>query len=258
MKRAVRLTIFGLVMYGIFVTVAVPASWIYRHGLQARLGGVALYGIQGTIWKGRAATLISKGVRLEDLHWDLHPWTLLWGRAESALSFNYQAAPGKMVIARSLNGAWIMKDIAVELPARQLVPLLHLPGADLGGKLMLQLSSLAVKHGRVTAAEGNLSWENAALRKPVLVELGTFVIKVGSNAEGVSGTLIDQGGPIQAQGLFKLQANGQYQLTATFASRDPRQTLITQGLSLFGASGTDGRVHYSASGIVPAILPGTG
>ncbi len=258
MKKALRYMAFGLIVYGVFVLGAVPASWIYSHLPRARLGGTALYGVKGTIWEGRANLLIRGSVQLENVHWHLHPWTLLWGRAEAALSFNYQTAPGKMVVARSLGGNWYLRDVAVELPAQQLVPLLRLPGAELGGKLALQLSSLVVKQGRVTEAEGNLSWEKAALRKPFVVELGTFAITLTTNAEGVSGALIDRGGAVQAQGLFKLQANGQYQITATFASRNPQQALITQGLQLFGTPGPDGRVKYSASGMMPAILPGAG
>lgn len=255
MKTALRYVIFGAAMYGLFMLGMVPASWIYSHWLQTRLGGVVIYGVRGTVWEGQAAELRSGSVQLANLHWTFHPWSLLWGRMEAALSFDFQSTPGRMVAARSLGGDWYLRDVAVELPAQQLAPLLRMPGAEVGGKLQLQLSSLAVKKGRITAAEGNLTWEKAALRKPFAVELGTFAINFESAAGGVKGTLLDRGGAVQAQGLFNLQPGGQYQLTATFASRDPKQTLITQGLRLFGASGSDGRVKYSTTGVMPVLLP---
>ena len=258
MRSALRYVVFGLVMYAVFLAGTLPAPWVYNHWLQSRLGSWTLYGVQGTVWRGRASLGKSGNIELEDLRWNLHPWTLLWGRIEAALRFNYETAPGNMVVGRSVTGKWHLDDVALDLPAGQLAPLLRLPGAELGGKLAVQLSSLTVRQGRVTAAKGSVAWEKAALRKPVAVELGTFEIDVDTNAEGVNGTLLDRGGSVQAQGLFKLSPNGQYQLTATFASRNPQQPLIGQGLQLFGTPGPDGRVKYSAAGVVPAILSGAG
>lgn len=245
-------------MYGVFLVGTLPAPWIYEHWLQTRLGGWSLYGVKGTIWEGHASLVKSGNIQVENLQWDLHPWALLWGRAEAALRFDYQSAPGEMVVGRNLAGNWYFNDVGMDLPAQQLEPLLRVPGAELGGKLAVRLSSLTMKQGRVTAVSGSVAWEKAALRKPLVAELGTFETTLATTAEGVGGTLIDRGGPVQAQGIFKLQADGQYQFTATFASRDPRQSLITQGLSFFGTPSPDGRVKYSATGVIPILFSGPG
>ena len=258
MKKVLKYILLGVAAYVIFVAATLPAPWFYSHWLQGRLGNWALYGVQGTLWEGRAAVVRSGNLQLENLHWDLHPMSLLWGRAEVALHFKYAAAPGSLVLGRSFTGTWHADDVAVELPAGRLSPLLRLPGAELGGKVTVQLSDLTAKQGRGTAVTGSVAWEKAALRKPVAVDLGTFAIDLKTTAEGVSGTLLDHGGAVQAQGLLKLTADGRYQLTATFASRDPQQSLITQGLQLFGTPGSDGRVKYSATGVVPSLLPGAG
>ena len=258
MKKAVKYVLLGVVMYAIFLAGTLPAPWLYSHGLQSRLGGWALYGVQGTVWAGRATLVKSGNLQLEDLHWGVRPLSLLRGRMEVALRFKYAAAPGALVLSRTFTGTWHADDVDLELPAAQLTPLLRLPGAELGGKVAVHLSALTVKQGRVTAVAGNVAWEKAALRKPVAVELGTFAIDLKTTAEGVGGTLLDRGGAVQAQGILKLNGEGQYQLTATFASRDPRQPLISQGLQLFGTPGPDGRVKYSATGIIPPLLPGAG
>jgi general secretion pathway protein N len=247
-----------VVMYVIFVVATLPASWIYGHLLQSRLGGWTLYGVQGTLWEGRAMAVKSRNLRLENLHWDLHPWSLLWGRVEAALQFKYATAPGAMVVGRSFTGTWHVDDVTLQLPAARLTPLLRLPGAELGGKVAVELSALTAKQGRVTAASGSVTWEAAAVRKPVAVELGDFTVDLKTTADGVNGTLLDHGGAVQAQGLLKLSADGRYRFTATFASRDPQKSLITQGLRLFGTPGPDGRVKYSAEGVVPSILPAGG
>jgi hypothetical protein len=256
MKTTLRYVLLGVVLYALFMLMTVPAAWLYGHGLRSRLGGMTMYGVQGTLWSGQAAALRSGAVQLEDVRWALHPWALLWGRGEAALDFHYQDAPGKMVAARSLSGDWYMHDVDLELPAAQLMPMLRMPGAELGGRLLLHLDFLTVKHGRVTAAEGTLNWEKASLRRPVAVELGSFVVTLKTTADGVNGVLIDHGGAVQAQGVFKLQPDGRYQLTATFAARNPQQSPVGQGLRLFGAPGPDGRVRYSTAGRLPPLLPG--
>ena len=256
MNKAAKYILLGVVMYAIFVAASLPAPWIYSHWLQSRLVGWTLYGVRGTIWEGHATALKSGNLQLESLHWDLHPLSLLWGRMKVGLHFNYAAAPGSLVLSRSLTGTWHADDVDLELPAERLTPLLRLPGAELGGKLAVKMSELTLQQGRVTAATGSIAWEKAAVRKPVTVDLGSFALDIKTTAEGVSGTLLDHGGAVQAQGVLKLNANGQYQFTATFASRDPKQSLVTQGLQLFGTPGPDGRVKYSATGVVPPLLPG--
>jgi general secretion pathway protein N len=255
-KKALKYILLGVVMYVIFMVANLPAPWRFSPGLQSRLGGWMLYGVQGTLWQGRAAVVKSRNLQVENLHWDLQPASLLWGRLETALRFKYAGEPATLTLGRSITGTWHVDDVDMELPAARLTPLLRLPGAELGGRLAVKLASLTVKKGRVTAATGNVTWDKAALRRPVAVELGAFTVKLKTGADGVEGTLLDHGGAVQAQGVVKLSANGRYQFTATFASRDPRQPLISQGLRLFGNPGADGRVKYSASGVVPAILPG--
>ena len=258
MKRTVKYILFGVVMYVISLAGTVPAPWVYKHWMQNRLGSWVLYDVQGTVWEGRASLVKSGNIRVKNLHWDLHPLSLLLGRLEAALQFNYADAPGTLVLGRSLTGTWHVDDVDFEMPAEKLSPLLRLPGAELGGKVAVNLSGLTVKKGRITAATGTVAWEKAAVSKPVAVDLGTFAMTVKTTSDGVNGTLLDKGGAVQAQGLFKLNADGKYQLTATFASRDPQQPLLTQGLRLFGTPGPDGRINYSASGSVPSILPGAG
>lgn len=257
MKKTIKYVLLGVAMYVIFLAGTIPASWIYGHWLRTRLGGWALYGVQGTVWEGRASLAKSGNLELENLHWDFHPLDLLRGRVEVGLRFKYAAAPSTMVVGRSFTGTWHADDVALELPAQRLSPLLRLPGAELGGKLSVNLSELTMRRGRITAATGSVEWQKAAVRKPVAVDLGTFTVNLKTTTEGVSGTLLDHGGAVQAQGILKLNADGKYQFTATFASRDPQQPLITQGLRLFGNPGPDGRVRYSAAGVVPSIIPGT-
>ena len=119
MKKAVRYLVFGLVMYVIFLVATVPAPWVYGRWLQHHMGNWALYGVQGTVWEGRATLVKSGNLQLENLHWDLHPLSLLWGRLEVALEFKYATAPGALVLGRSFTGTWHIDDMNLELPAER-------------------------------------------------------------------------------------------------------------------------------------------
>lgn len=257
MKRALLYTALGLALYGVFLVATVPAAWVYKWTAQRLGGAVVLTGISGSVWQGRAQSARFGDVQLEKLHWDLQPWALLLGRLNTGLEFNYQAQPGRIVVAsRRIGGRWVLSEVALLLPARRFENLLRLPGAELGGVVDVKLADLTLEHGRIAAAAGVLRWDRAAVVRPVPAQLGGFELKLEPADAGTKGVLKDQGGPVQADGLLTLKEDGNYTLTASFVSRDLRQPAIAQGLQLFGQPGVDGRVQVNSKGVMPPLLPG--
>lgn len=258
MKRVLAFAGLGLALYALFVVATLPAAWAYGWA-QSRLGGaLSLSGISGTLWEGRAQSARLGAVQLDKLHWQVRPAALLLGRLSTALEFRYQSQPGRVVASRRLGGRWVLSDVALLLPARDFENLLRLPGSELGGAVDVRLGRLAIEQGRVAAAAGVLSWNRAAVVKPVAAQLGSFDLVLTEEDEGSKGVLKDKGGPVQAGGLLKLHGNGKYELTATLVSRDLRQPVIAQGLQLFGQPGADGRVQITSKGTLPPLIPGAG
>lgn len=257
MKRGLAYLGLGLVMYAVFLVATLPAPWAYQWA-QSRLSGVALSGLTGTLWNGRALTAQMGQNRVEKLHWSLNPWALLRGRLGADLEFDYRGEPAALSVSRGFGERWHFSDVALRLSARTLESWLRLPSAELGGVLDLRLDKLVLDQGRITAAQGVVAWDQAAVVRPVAAELGGFTVTFDNAEEGVKGVLKDQGGAVQADGVLSLKPDGNYDFTGSVVSGDPRQPAIAQGLQLFGQPGADGRVKLGTQGMLPLLLPGAG
>lgn len=257
MKQVLAYAVFGLLMYGVFLVAGLPAAWAYTWGKE-RLGDITLTGISGTLWDGRARGAQLGQFRVEKLRWDVRPWTLLLGRLGVGMEFNYESQPARLTASRHLGGALSLRDVELLLPARSLQGLLRLPGVELGGEVDVDLARVGIEQGRIAAAEGGLSWNRAAVVRPVVAQLGGFTVTLETVEGEIKGVLRDQGEAVQAEGLFTMKGDGNYQFTASLVSRDPRQPAIAQGLRLFGEPGPDGRVKINAQGVLPPLLPGGG
>lgn len=258
MKRALTWIAAGVALYAVALLATLPAGWGY-HWAKAVLGdAAALSGLGGSVWDGSARRAQLGPFALERLHWELRPWALLLGRVDVALEFRYAGQPGRLALSRWPGGTLVARDVELLLPASDFQSLLRLPGAELGGAVAVALERLVVEHGRITAAAGRVGWERAAVLRPVPAQLGGFTLELENADDGVKGVLRDQGEAVQAEGLFTMANDGKYRFTASFASRDPRQPAIAQGLQLFGQPGADGRVRVDSQGVLPPLLPGAG
>lgn len=255
MKRVLSLVAAGVLFYALALIATLPAGWAYHWG-KPRLGGaLVLSDVGGTVWRGRARAARAGDFEVEKLRWDVRPSALLLGRMSTALAFTYQGQPGRLIVNRHLGGGVSFTDVDLLLPARSLQGLVRLPGAELGGVVVVKLDALGLTQGRIASAGGTLTWNRAAVVKPVPALLGGFGMTLSTGEDGITGTVKDTGGAVQANGLLKLKPDGNYDFTATFVSRDPKQPLIAQGLQLFGQPGPDGRVKVDTKGALPPLLP---
>ena len=257
MKRGLVFFGVGLVLYAVALVATLPAGWVYHWAKERASGAVELSDVSGTLWQGRARSARVGDLQVEKLRWDVRAWALALGRVSTGLEFMYQGQPGRMISSRHLGGKWTMADVDLLLPARSLQGLLRLPGTELSGLVDVKLESLALDQGRIAAAQGAVTWDKAAVVKPVPVLLGGFGLTLDTVESEISGAMKDTGGAVQADGLLKLKPDGTYEFTATFVSRDPRQPVIMQGLQLFGQPGPDGRVKVNTKGALPPLFAGT-
>lgn len=248
----------AIALYALCLIATLPAGWAYVWAKPRLPAAVSFADVSGTLWQGRARVAQWGTLQVEKLHWDLEAWPFLLGRVSTALEFTYQKQPGRLTVVRYVNGDWGMNDVDLLVPARNFQPLLRLPGAELGGVVAAKLETLRLEQGRIAAAEGTLTWDDAAVVRPVTVRLGGFSTTLATAGGEIEGMMKDTGGEVQADGLFKLKADGNYEFTATFISRDRKQPLINQGLQLFGQPGPDGRVKVDTKGTLPPLLPGAG
>jgi hypothetical protein len=120
----------------------------------------------------------------------------------------------------------------------------------LQGAVGLNLAQLEIDDQMLTEAEGTIAWQSAAFSFPSQVNLGDLKLTLATQNDQIKATLVDGGGPLQAEGLLTIKQDGKYKFTGTFAARDKTQTALSQNLRLLGRSGADGKVKVNKSGAV--------
>ncbi|HHM04728.1 MAG TPA: type II secretion system protein N [Gammaproteobacteria bacterium] len=252
MKVTLRYALVGVLLYALFLVLTVPAARVYP-ALQDSLQGVALYDLDGTLWRGRAAVVQSGRFRFDDVRWSVSTAALPGGRLEADLRFKFGGDSQRATVGRTLGGILYARDTVLRIPAAALESLIDFPGARLGGRLDVDLKGFEMRAGRPRSARGVLRWRNAALRAPVAVELGGFKADISTEGENIRALIADTGGPLQAEGLLTLSTAGEYRFTGYFRVRDAKQTALVQGLQFLGEKEADGRIKVALSGKLPAL-----
>ena len=239
-KRIIGLTLLGLVAYSVFLIATLPAAraWAWFGG------GVPLqaYGLDGTLWSGRAAVLQDQLRRLEAVQWQLRPVQLLLGRVavdatgrlpdEGRLRGNFKLTPSAMHA----------EDLKFDLPATTLLQWaeIQLP-VKVDGRFDSLLQELAVSQGRLIQANGIVNWHSASLnlgRQPL--PLGNIALRLEPADGAIKGTLMNQGSPLQLGGDLRLTPDGKFVLDinarlAGEADEATRQAFVNVGVPADGS-----------------------
>lgn len=251
MKGLVRHALVLVAAYLLFLVVQLPAAQLYAWLKPTGVFPLELYQLSGSAWRGRAGTAILHDVRLAPLTWSLQPLALLRGRIELALAADTDGGRFETVVGRRLDGPLFARDVHAEFSLAELARVTGYPGVGLAGRLSVDLDRLRIDGKRLTAVTGTLSIADAGLGSPLEVTLGDFTMTLETAGDGIKGTLKDQGGPLQAEGLLMLQPDGRYTLTAVLIARDPQDGALRQALRFIGTPSPAGRISLKRSGRLP-------
>ena len=231
--------------YLVFLVGTLPATHAYSL-FKNSSGLLHLYGLEGSVWSGRAAEASYGQHRLGPLQWELLARKLWLGRVELKWSSEGETSKSFGSIARKLTGAVWVRGVEAHLPIADLPALPNLGPLKPQGVLGINLQDITLKNGIVTSGHGRMVWQGAGISAPQPVTLGNFEMDVTSDASGVKGVLHDTGGPLQAQGVLLLKPDGGYQFTGSLLARDAQ---LAEGLKFLGQPGPNGAVSVAWSGI---------
>ena len=250
-----RYVIFGLLAYVVFLVLQFPAERAY--GLWKSGPGAAqpvvLGELSGSVWSGAANVAVIGGQRLEALHWSLHPWRMLLGKL--ALDWGLKVPDGYATgeLAADPGGGLALQRLEARLPLDQLSGIKALAALRPSGAVNLNLRDVQWDGKTLASADGRLVWSGAGINLFQPLEFGDLSLTLETGAEGVSGVLSDAGGPLQAEGLLSLKADGSYQFSGAFAVRGDGHAPLQQALRSMGRPGADGKVRVNYSGQLAAL-----
>lgn len=248
-----RYGLFFLIVYLVFLIATLPAAQIYRWSGGGG-SGVQLYGIEGTLWRGRAQALRIGTLSLDEPAWTFRPWVLLLGRTEFRVSAGLGGGSVQSIAGRSLRGALYARDLQLSaVPVNTLATLGGAPDMGLTGRINAGIDSLRVGGGELRELDGKVEANALGLGPPVDIALGglTLQLETDRRENRIRGILQDNGGPLQAEGSLTLQPAGEYQFVGRISARGAAAGNLAQALNMLGRPGPDGRIAINRSGRLP-------
>ena len=195
----------GLFIY--FILRQIPATW----GAYAltRGTGLALSGITGNVWEGRASLA---SVRLEygehslgQLSWKLSPLSLLTLTPCAWLTTRMEGQSFEGNICAGSNGDLKVTNADLTIPATLAQPRIPIP---VGGQFALHLDELQLKGNILSKLSGKLSWNEALINNGTgwigIGSLGAELADNGSN--GVKAKVFHLAGPMELDMQVELKA----------------------------------------------------
>jgi len=235
----------GLAAFLVFLVAMVPAHQVARR-LPA---GVAMDGVSGTVWSGRARNVAVEGRALGALQWSCRPWRLVL--LEWSCHVGLQPAGGDVAgdFSGDFSGNLTGRDIRGTAPISSFEGIATPRGWT--GNLELELETLAVGSGRPESASGRLLLRG--LRAPGAngERLGDFELVVGEGSVGgatLNGRLRDLGGPLRVRGAIELFEDGRYLLRGDAAPGPGAGPAIFDTLGFLGPPDGQGRRPFTIEG----------
>lgn len=250
--RLLGFGLLGFVVYAVSLLATLPADRTYewvRPYIPAKPVKVEPYGLTGTLWKGKAETLVVNGDPVGSARWTLRPLSLLAGRAALDFSVNQQEGFLRGVASVSPAGTVRLADAEGRMPIAFLTRYAPFVPVVLDGLVSSRLEEAQIQGRKLTALIGTVVWHQAEVIAPQPLQLGDLRMTFSQGDNGaITGSLSDGGGPLEASGELRLEPDGSYRFRGRLASRDPDQPALASSLRMLGSSDGTGGVRINLSG----------
>lgn len=232
-----------------------PARWVLPS-LQARLQGLRLEGVSGSLWDGHADRLIGfDGRVLGQVDWQLSRLSL-FGHAGLSLQLNGPQLAFRGQLQRLGDDSVHWQDVHLRLDLGMVTH--ATPWGRPQGTLELDIPEVLVQNQWPMRLVASGQWRDAAAQaKQGTVSLGTLTWQAQSNNGVLTGSVADAGapGPLQVSGSFELSTLGwHYRLEAVPRGRQPA---LQRWLTTMGPVASDGTLRLEQRGGVAKLLKGS-
>lgn len=169
----------------VFVIVQAPASWAAYF--MTKNGDLALTGVSGGFWQGRASMasikIQGKDYSLGELRWRLLPLSLMTLSPCVKISTDIARQQASGTVCRGISGALRLSDAAINIPVSLLQD--FAPNTKLDGQVSAHINALVFKDNRFETLNGNLSWTQARFYNgDTWLNVGSFAAELVATNEG--------------------------------------------------------------------------
>lgn len=249
-KKTIKLSLFGILAYVVFLFATIPASFVYGQWKQ-NFGGdkvpVSLSNIDGSLWSGSAGKAVVQGHTFERVNWDISIPTLLLGIMEVDFDLAVTDGFAKGTAGYSFFGSAYFNGIEAWLPLPQIENLINASAFHPQGALDVKLANIKLDGDAIVSARGDVAWYGAAMTLFKQISLGDVQFAFEPHEDGIKGVIKDQGGPLRAEGILQLNPDKTYTFDGEFGTRG-QQPDLHAALTTMGRFDRDGKVKVSLKG----------
>jgi hypothetical protein len=242
-------------VYLFFLVATFPASKAYSI-ISRQLGKngshFVLYDVQGAWWSGQASAASFGTVQFGKISWRFRPLSLFLGQISASIKCEVDDGFIRGNISKGFN-TLTLKKVDLRLPLDLLDSFSGQFGVAIGGYFSSNIRRIKIDKGNLVAADGTLVWNGAGMSSPQQLSLGDYKANFVTEKDAVHFTFADSGGPLKAEGVLKVNPDGNYTFSGTFVAVDKEQPTITDMLSLLGKIDDNGRLTVSYSGKMPRL-----
>lgn len=203
------------------------------------------WGVEGTVWQGRAAEFVLEERSLGALFWNARPVRLLMLDPTWDLELRQQDGYARARVSFSPAGrrqTFTDLDASLELSA---LPPAVVP-IGVAGQARLSLERLVIERGWPLEISGRATVSELEL-PGVVVILGPFEFLFPERSEIPLAEIRSQGGPLDVDGRIELPARGQWNFDAYLALGENPPRELVEGLPFVGQDEGDGRRRLEMS-----------
>lgn len=253
MKKWWRLLLLFVAVYLVALAATLPMAQLMRWGGPALAQQqVQLAGIDGTLWTGRAAQVVVRGVALGEMKWELSPWKIVLGRIEAHLELTGDDTNVTTRLSWKMGShRWQLEQLEGRLPATLIKALTPRLPAVPTGDITMAVSQAQFDAMRLSSLEGKAIWNKGGISSPMAIAMGDLVAEFKTESNTINGHIHDTGGPLQLDSQLNLMPDGSYRLNGKASVRAGANPALATSLSLLGQPDGKGETTFHFAGRLP-------
>lgn len=244
----IRWTVAAILFFVTLVMVKLPAQFaLYLAPLPKE---IQIFGVDGTVWAGKAQAVSYQGQRLESVKWRLNLLPLLSGSVELELNAGTRRSPIKLSGVVGVNGSgWLARNVSFKAPVALINEFYPVP-ATLSGHLEGKILEASQGMPWCNRLMGDVSWVNPEVNSPMMgqaLKLDDTQAQLSCDQGGLVAQISDAGSVL---GLNVTASLGKkdYLVTGEMKPGSGFPSQFKQGLMFVASPISGGRYQIDLSG----------
>ncbi|NIL93701.1 MAG: type II secretion system protein GspN [Woeseiaceae bacterium] len=238
-----RYVVIGLITLVVGLVALFPARVAYHWFAPP---GIAISGIDGTVWHGRADAAVTSGLYVSNLDWTMRPLALFTGKIGYGIEAEAPSGFLKADVTLGAGGHIALSDLTASVSLESLQQVVRMPG--LTGTMNLRFDRLNLENGLPVAADGIVEISN--LRAPIVnrAPIGGFRAEFFTQETGVVASVEDTNAKLELAGSLSISPDRSYEFIGLVAPKDDTPADMREQMRFLGTANERGQYEVRLQG----------